>query len=184
MFIKIQGASEVDAILAVVAVDPSATSATGEREKEAWSFSFAEEEEIHNFIMSGLVKRERERKMEREPCGSERERDKLFSFWERLQVLYLSGLVTLPENAERRRTVATSATVWLHHGFLHPVRGRLIRYAVKKRENLTFFIFRHWAHCAELQPGWGHLLQLQWGGACFTSSLTVLRLEHLTQAID
>ena len=35
MFIKIQGVSEVDAILAVVAVDPSATSATGEREKEA-----------------------------------------------------------------------------------------------------------------------------------------------------
>ena len=75
MFIKIQGDSEVDAILAVVAVDPSATSATGEREKEAWSFSFAEEEEIHNFIMSGLVKRERERKIEREPRGSKRERE-------------------------------------------------------------------------------------------------------------
>ena len=82
MFIKIQGASEVDAILAVVAVDPSATSATGEREKEAWSFSFAEEEEIHNFIMSGLVKRERERKM-REGASwiKERERDKLLGFF-------------------------------------------------------------------------------------------------------
>ena len=33
IYIKIQGVSEVDAILAVVAVDPSATSATGKREK-------------------------------------------------------------------------------------------------------------------------------------------------------
>ena len=33
IYIKIQGVSEVDAILAVVAVDPSAISATGKREK-------------------------------------------------------------------------------------------------------------------------------------------------------
>ena len=61
--------------------------------------------------MSGLVKREQERKMEREPRGSKRERETNCFHSEKDCKLLLSGLVTLPESAERRRTVATSATV-------------------------------------------------------------------------
>ena len=74
----------MDAILAVVAVDLSATSATGEkRENKSGYGLFVERKQIFynlHIFMSGLVKREQERKMEREPRGSKREREKLFSF--------------------------------------------------------------------------------------------------------
>ena len=34
-----------------------------------------------------------------------------------------------------------------------------------KVNSFIIFFCRDWTHCAELQPGWGHLLQLQWGAA-------------------
>ena len=65
-----------------------------------------------------------------------------------------TGSGTSPGSAARRRTGATSATV-----------GRLsVELDVDCVTN-PLIVYRNWTHCPQLQPGGGHLLQLQSGEA-------------------